>query len=55
MIFLLRYKLGFDLLLLLFILLVCTIFTTSIGLLNKLAEDESLVIMPVTTRSQARL
>jgi len=55
MIFLLRYRLGFNLLLLLFTLLVDRHTTTSISLFNKIVEDEYVVIMPVTTRSQSRL
>ncbi len=54
MIFLLRYSLGFNLLFLIK-LLVYTIFITSIGFLHVNSENELLVIMPVTTRSQARL
>jgi len=52
--FLLRYSLGFDLLSL-FILLVYTCITKPFGYIGNHDGVDTLVIMPVTTRAQARL
>ena len=52
--FLLRFRLGFDLLSL-FILLVYTCITKPFGYIGNHDGVDTLVIMPVTTRAQARL
>ena len=52
--FILRYCLGFNLLLLIK-LFVCTTVITSFGFLHVNKENATLFIMPVSTRSQARL